>query len=224
MKSLQTIIFRGLIASATLAIFGSIASVSKANLSNSDWVTAGDNQILNDSSTGLQWLGLDETAGLSYTQVASQLGSGGTYDGFAFATVSQIDALFADAGIPNVDAGFEGTSANLPGVTSLLGLWNANLAGVYEATSGPFGYFLTAGVGTGLVWIPEGTYGVTGTAEATDGPDRAFAGGDATFSESYLGSALVRVGTASAPDGGETIALLGAAFAGLAMLRRRFGK
>ncbi len=212
-----------ILAGAALAVIGNLASVAHAQLSNSDWQSPGDGQILDDSSTGLQWLGLDETAGLSYNQVAAQLGAGGTFAGFSFATESQVDTLFADAGIPDVNAGFEGTAANLPGVTSLLTLWNADLAGSYQASSGPFGYFFTSGVGTGLIWIPQGDYGDTGTAEATSGPDRAIALGDGDFSESFLASALVRTGSA-VPDGGETVAMLGGALAGLAMIRRRFAR
>lgn len=221
MKYLRPILPR-VLAGAALAVLCNLAPVAKAQLYDTDWQTAGDNQILNDSSTNLQWLGLDETAGLSYPQVAAQLGAGGTYDGFSFATESQVNTLFADAGIPDVNVGFEGTAANVPGVTSLLGLWNADIAGGYEATSGPFGYFFTSGADTGLIWIPGGQYGSPGTAEATSGGGRLSGGGE--YSDySYLGSALVRTG-ASVPDGGTTIALLGGALAGIAALRRRFAK
>jgi hypothetical protein len=213
------------LACTALIAAASMASVAKAQLTNSDWLTLGDNQILNDGSTGLQWLGLDETAGLSYNFVASQLGTGDEFAGFRFATESQVDTLFADAGIPDVNAGFEGTSANVPGVTSLLGLWNADIAGSYEADSGPFGYFYTAGVGTGLLWIPGAEYGDPGTAEATSGPDRLSLGGDGDSTSVYLGSALIRDGTTSTiPDEGVTVSMLGGALTLIAALRRRAGK
>lgn len=211
------------LAGAALAILANMATVARAQLYDSDWKVSGDEQILNDGSSGLQWLGLDETAGLSYNQVAAQFGAGGTFAGFGFATVSQVDTLFADAGIPDVDAGFEGTAANVPGVTSLLGLWHADIAGSFEASSGPFGYFLTSDEGTGLIWIPMGSYGDTGTAEATDGPARlAGISGEPDYSISYLASALVRTGVAPVPDGASTASMLGCALAGLAMLRRKF--
>ena len=213
------------LACTALTVAASMASVAKAQLTNSDWMTLGDNQILNDGSTGLQWLGLDETAGLSYNFVASQLGTGGEFAGFSFATESQVDTLFSDAGIPDVNAGFEGTAANLPGVTSLMGLWNANVAGGDEANSGPFGYFYTSDVGTGLVWIPGASYDDPGTAEATSGPDRLSLGGDGDSTSVYLASALVRDGTTSTvPDGCMTVSMLGGALTVLATLRRRFGK
>ena len=220
---LQSLLTR-VLACATLAILANMASVARGQLHDSDWKVSGDQQILDDGSTGLQWLGLDESAGLSYDAVSAQLGAGGTYSGFSYATVSQIDTLFADAGIPDVDAGFEGTAANVPGVTSLLGLWHADIAGSFEASSGPYGYFLTSDLGTGLVWIPMGSYGDPGTAEATDGPARLGVSGEPDFSISYLGSALVRTGVASVPDGASTASMLGCALAGLAMLRRRFRK
>ncbi|HUD84456.1 MAG TPA: hypothetical protein VMQ67_13175 [Candidatus Saccharimonadales bacterium] len=165
--------------SATLSILASMASVANATL-----VDSGD--IMQDTSTGLQWLDLNQTAGLSYNYVAGQLGLGGAYAGYSFATESQVNQLFADAGIPNVNVGSGGTVANVPGVTSLMSSWNANIAGIYTSGSGPFGYFFTAGVGTGLLWLP-----LSGTAEATSGPDRLGVGGDGYSSVSYLGSALV---------------------------------
>jgi hypothetical protein len=210
---------------ALIALVLALAPAARAQLSSADWQTSGDHQLMDDSGTNLQWLGLDETAGMSFNQVSAQLGTGGEFEGFSFATPSEVETMFADAGIPNVNAGFEGTAGNLPGVTLVLDLWNADIAGTFEPTSGPFGYFVTSDVGTGLVWIPMGSYGDTGTAEATSGPDRLSIGGNADFSVSYMGSALVRNATSnSVPDGGTTMALLGGAFAGLAMLRRRFSK
>jgi hypothetical protein len=180
------------IISATLSILASMASMANAAL-----VDSGD--IMKDTSTGLQWLDLNQTAGLSYNSVAAQLGPGGAYAGYSFATESQVNQLFADAGIPNVNVGMYGTAANLPGVTSLLSLWNANLAGGYTSTAGPFGYFFTAGVGSGIIWIPGPQYGALGTAEATSGPDRDGLGSDGSNSESYLGSALVETSVVPEP-------------------------
>ena len=112
--------------SATLSILASMASVANATL-----VDSGD--IMQDTSTGLQWLDLNQTAGLSYNYVAGQLGLGGAYAGYSFATESQVNQLFADAGIPNVNVGSGGTVANVPGVTSLMSSWNANIAGIYTS-------------------------------------------------------------------------------------------
>jgi hypothetical protein len=172
------------IISATLSILASMASVANATL-----VDSGD--IMQDTSTGLQWLDLNQTAGLTYNYVAGQLGPGGAYAGFSFATESEVNQLFADAGIPNVNVGLYGTVANVASVTSLISLWNANLAGGYTSADGPFGYFLTAGVGTGLIWVTGPAYPSPVTAEATSGPDRLGIGGNGSASYPYLGSALV---------------------------------
>jgi hypothetical protein len=85
---------------ATPVFAVSMSPIARAQLSESSWIIPEDNQILNDGSTGIQWLGHDETARMSYNQVLAQLGSGGEFAGFSLATESQVDTLFADAGIP----------------------------------------------------------------------------------------------------------------------------
>jgi hypothetical protein len=60
----------------------------------------GANSLLVDMSTGLIWLNLNYTSGLSYDQVLAQSGPGGEFAGFSYASVQQVYSLFADADIP----------------------------------------------------------------------------------------------------------------------------
>jgi len=49
-----------------------------------------------DTSTGLDWLDVTETVGLSYEHVSSQLGEGGMFAGYEYATADQIKQLFTN--------------------------------------------------------------------------------------------------------------------------------
>jgi hypothetical protein len=53
----------------------------------------GANTLIQDTNTGLSWLRLDQTVGRSFSDVASQLGSGGTYEGFRVATYAEASSL-----------------------------------------------------------------------------------------------------------------------------------
>jgi hypothetical protein len=77
----------------------------------------GASSIVRDTATGLEWLGLFKTAGLSYNTVFSNLGPGGTFAGFRYANLDEVGTLFADAGIPDID---QTTSANSMPVGDLL--------------------------------------------------------------------------------------------------------
>ena len=72
---------------------------SKAALIDLDWNTINDSALLQDTSTGLQWLDLSVTANQSYNDVQAQLQQGGTYDGFRYATRDEVLHLWAEANI-----------------------------------------------------------------------------------------------------------------------------
>ncbi len=55
--------------------------------------------ITRDTDTGLDWLDVTETRGLSYNQVAAQLGDGGDYEGYRYATMAEWDQLIINFGI-----------------------------------------------------------------------------------------------------------------------------
>jgi hypothetical protein len=52
-----------------------------------------------DTSTGLAWLNVSKTAGLSYNWVLSETQAGGEFSGFRFATVQEVVQLYSSAGL-----------------------------------------------------------------------------------------------------------------------------
>lgn len=64
----------------------------------------GVDTITRDTATGLDWLDVTVTRGLSYDQVTAQLGVGGTYEGYRYATVAELDQLIINFGYAKVNA------------------------------------------------------------------------------------------------------------------------
>ena len=58
----------------------------------------GSDTITRDTDTGLDWLDVTVTRGLSYNQVTAELGAGGTYEGYRYATMAELDALIVNFG------------------------------------------------------------------------------------------------------------------------------
>jgi hypothetical protein len=81
-------------------------------------------EFTRDTDTGLEWLDLTESTGLSYNDVSSQFGAGGQFEGWAYASVVQIDSLFDSAGGTGPydiqDKGFQQSST---AVSTLLAFW-----------------------------------------------------------------------------------------------------
>lgn len=86
------------VCSATLLSLFAAAPVNAA-LINVDWRSAGDGLLVRDTITGLEWLKLTETNGLSYTQVADQFAGGGDFEGLRYASNTEAAVLFANFGI-----------------------------------------------------------------------------------------------------------------------------
>jgi hypothetical protein len=81
----------------SLALFGlSVSSANAATLTSSDWLAAGDNLLTIDGN-GLHWLDLSQTANMSFTTVNAQLAAGGTFDGFRYATLAEVEGLWNSA-------------------------------------------------------------------------------------------------------------------------------
>ena len=75
----------------TFALF--IGFNSNANLIQAEWNSEGDAFI--DSDTGLGWLNLNYTEGLSMNYVSSQFGEGTFFDGWRLATHQEVEAVTA---------------------------------------------------------------------------------------------------------------------------------
>ena len=74
-----------LILGALVLLFSSTA--------NAVIVDSADHSYLTDTNTGLDWLDVTLTAGLTYNYVSSQLGNGGVYEGWQYATGDQFNEL-----------------------------------------------------------------------------------------------------------------------------------
>jgi hypothetical protein len=158
----------------------------QAALIEQDWSAINDAAITYDSTTGLEWLDVTVTAGLSYNDVAAELGVGGAYEGFSFASSQQVAGLFSAVGlgeIPNVPEFLGGGEQ----IQTLLGYWGVTwYLGTGERTE-----FLTSNT-TGLLagehftgrvfWLEVGDTGVTAEYLARDDD----------YSNFTIGSALVR--------------------------------
>jgi hypothetical protein len=74
-------------------------SISTANaaLTNIDWKVA-DDELITGDDFGLEWLDLSETRDRSYNEVSMSLGAGQEFDGFRYATRSEVEGLWTSAG------------------------------------------------------------------------------------------------------------------------------
>lgn len=83
----------------TVATFLLSAASAEATIS----VTSsgfGANTLIQDSATGLSWLKVTLTTGMSYNTVTTQLGTGGTFHGYHYASLGEVQTLFQDFGVP----------------------------------------------------------------------------------------------------------------------------
>jgi probable HAF family extracellular repeat protein len=83
-------------------LYCAISTMANSALVEMDWKTPGDKSITYDTATGLQWLDLTASFNRSVSDVASQLGVGGDYQGFQYATESEVRTLFSNADIPDL--------------------------------------------------------------------------------------------------------------------------
>jgi hypothetical protein len=119
----------------TVLCIAALATTATAgtSLSSVDWQAAGDGLLTNDSATGLQWLDWAHTANRSYNDVSSQLGAGGEFEGFRYATEAEMRTLYTNAGAVTI-APIDGTdAANIPALELLSGLLGETFVGGSEA-------------------------------------------------------------------------------------------
>ncbi len=158
-----------------------------------------------DTASGLEWLDLSQTRGLSFDEVCAQLGAGGQYAGYRYATTLEAQALLGEFGLPIVAYTIYGSntwSPNLSNFDALLGLNVGGLGPAYgfEAETGdtiggayhPLFYGVGNAMNTGLNADPTdaiavGDRLVSQAAEVTVGYSGAYA-------ERSLSHFLVRAG------------------------------
>jgi len=105
------------------------------------WSRFGDNTVIHDTSTGLEWLRLDQTRGISYDSVYAQLDT--TFEGFAFADSGQMNGLVRGVGIPywNYGAGPPPSQSLLDASHSFLTLFGALGDGTTSLSLSGFPYW-----------------------------------------------------------------------------------
>jgi hypothetical protein len=86
-------------------IIGCVASVAlsantQAVITKADWMVAGDELLLVDTRTGLEWLSHAQTRDLSYLEVLDALATTSQFEGFRVAVFGEIAGLFSSYGIP----------------------------------------------------------------------------------------------------------------------------
>lgn len=114
------------------------AGSGQAALISMDWKSVGDNLVTRDTNSGLDWLDLTETNNLSRDFVLTQLVPGGLFEGFRYATSSEVVALWQNLGV-DVSAGATGLiSGEDPGVLSGANLFG-NIWCEFNCTDIPYG-------------------------------------------------------------------------------------
>lgn len=115
---------------------------------------------ITDTTTGLDWLKLTETAGRTYEDISSNLGSGQEFDGWTYATQSQFANLLWDNGI--YDAGLLGNLQSVPFADSYLKSTNEFTPWDFMMLFGNIDPFPSPSDGlrsTGLLDAVEGAFG-----------------------------------------------------------------
>ena len=185
-----------------------------------------------DTQSGLEWLDLSQTQGLSFDAVSAQFGAGGSYAGYRYATTAETQNLLGQFGLPIVAyTSYAGNAwqPNLANFDALLGL---NVRGL-----GP-GYAFEAETGDTLNGYHELFYGydnAMNTAMNGD-PNDAVSAGDrlvsqsteatvgysGAYAERNLSHFLVRVGDpVTAVPEPSTYALMLAGLIGVVAVARR---
>jgi hypothetical protein len=86
----------------TVSVLALAKSASAIPLLTADWLVAGDQLITVDPASGLEWLDITQTSSLSYNHVSGQLGLGGQFEGWSYATEAETTAFLTNAEILGV--------------------------------------------------------------------------------------------------------------------------
>ena len=179
--------------SISLAATALVLSTSvDAAIISTDWQISGDNLITTDTESGLNWLDLTETNGLTYDYVSSQLSVGGQFEGFRYATPDEVVALYYSFSI-NLAATAPQTSTSYDfGIMIAAGVLG-NTTCAYDCIANPYG---TLGY-TSQTWDEHPSYKVVmgATVDQNSVPTYRTDGSYfqlSAYSTGYTGSYLVQ--------------------------------
>ncbi len=96
----------------------------------------GPGTLTRDTVQGLDFLDLEDTLGRSFQDVSSQLGSGGEFEGFRYATFDEIESLVSNYNSPATPPGTPRLTALLDVATNLFG---SDFSTGLSADLGPLG-------------------------------------------------------------------------------------
>jgi hypothetical protein len=155
------------LALTTLLVFVTITWSVRAELVEADDARYGANALTIDTRTGLVWLDLPLSQGLSYSAARKAMEPGLPFEGFRHASIEEIRSLYASAGI---EPGFvDPTSPAFPATISLIEKIGATRTTEgFPAAYGISGSLVWPGVQTAALhygWpSPEGARGYYATA------------------------------------------------------------
>lgn len=135
-------------ATLTLLIGSGVAQaslISEASEFGADTITF-------DTQSGLEWLDLSVTVGRPFSDIASQLSTGGEFAGFHYATVADVTNLFYHAGIPQIGSPGQYGIDQFNAVNQLMGIVGGLLqttdpAGLCPSCYGWYSLGITSDVG-----------------------------------------------------------------------------
>ena len=122
----------------SFVLFAAFAVVNSAagELVEANWQAADDGKITFDTETGMQWLDLTESTDLTVAEVSAEFGSGGDFEGFRYATSTEVGEFYTNAGLSGfgttenfVDG--DSNAARIAAAEALQAMW-----GVTEMTDG----------------------------------------------------------------------------------------
>lgn len=79
---------------AVMALGLVFSSLSQAEMIVGDLDQAGDGKVTIDTSTGIEWLDLTDTKGMSVNAVLAEMGKGGLYEGWRLPTEEEVRTMF----------------------------------------------------------------------------------------------------------------------------------
>lgn len=215
----------------TLALVGLILSISGNAAIESLDSSFGTDTITRDTDTGLDWLDVTVTRGLSYNQVTAQMGAGGIYEGWRYATMAELDTLISNFGYTAVKQNCPYTSLhcdsnnNVGGqgelIESIIRTLGDTQDAYWDSVSAPDDISpLGAGYTAGILGSQQGQTGFydlalildmqrtidrTNTAEGLDSPDEVNtynSSRSGTYSKLSTGSFLVATTAVPIPAAG----------------------